>query len=410
MTKPSINEALLDPRALEIVHTLIRAGHEAYLVGGCIRDLLRGRTPKDFDVATSAHPETVRQLFPNCRLIGKRFRLAHIYYGRNTIFEVATFRRESEASEQVRGDNSYGTLEDDVHRRDFTINALYYDVQKHEIIDRLNGLADVAQGLIRIIGDPKTRFTEDPVRMLRAVRFMSKLGLPLETETAEAIPKNRKKLAAVPPARLGDECLKLFLSGDGQACFDNLREYKLFTMLFPDVDHLFFHPNGEFATYAVRLAQAALASTDQRVREGKQVTLAFVLAAFLWPVFQLQYAGMLRDGQRSWHEVMHEAIDIVLLAANERVAITLRLRAIIREIWTLQARLELAAGNQKKMVAVLAHPRFRAAYDFLLIRQQAGENLPALVETWTLIQRDSALMQQAARQRVKYERLEESSL
>ncbi len=403
----TIDEALIDPHALEIVHTINRAGHQAYLVGGCIRDLLLGQTPKDFDVATSAHPEEVHRLFPNCRLIGKRFRLAHIYFSHD-IIEVATFRREAEQREEVKGDNCYGTMEEDVMRRDFTVNGLYYDVKNKKIIDTINGLEDLRQGLIRVIGDPKTRYLEDPVRMLRAVRFISKLNMQLEAETADAIPKNRKKLATIPAARLADECQKLFLGGYGLDCFNNLREYKLFTMLFPDVDRIYFHPNEAFAQYSLKLAQAALQNSDSRLKEGKKVTIAFIFAAFLWPVFQLQYAGMLKDGQRSWHEVMHEAVDLVLIAANERVSVPMRLRAMIREIWTLQARIEFAAGQQKKMISILAHPRFRAAYDFLLLRQVAGENLQDLTEIWTNIQENAEIMQQAARQRLKYRQLEDS--
>lgn len=401
-----IDQAMIDARALEIVQQLQDAGHEAYIVGGCLRDLLLGLPPKDFDVATSAHPEQIYKLFRNSRLIGKRFRLAHVFFGRD-IIEVATFRRASEDSEDIKGDNCYGSFEEDVIRRDFTMNALYYDPIKNHLRDELNGVKDIENGVIRIIGDPTVRYTEDPVRMLRAVRFIAKLKLQLEEETAQAIPKNRKRLASVPPARLADECQKLFLNGSGLSCFHHLRTYKLFTMLFPDVDRIFYHDNQAFAQYSQKIIEQALISTDNRIKEGKSVTLAFIFAAFLWPVFQLQYYGMLKEGRKDWHDSMHEAIDLVLIAANERVSIPMRLRAMIREIWALQAQLELGTTSPKRMRSVLAQPRFRAGYDFLLIRHQAGENLGELVEIWTNIQNDSKMMQEALLERQRLQRTED---
>ncbi|WP_048716343.1 polynucleotide adenylyltransferase PcnB [Cardiobacterium hominis] len=388
-----IDEQQIDPRALKILRQLDEAGFEAYLVGGCIRDLLLGKQPKDFDIATNARPEQIASIFRNCRLIGRRFRLAHIHFGRY-IIEVATFRAppEREARTDSYGsvleDNHYGTLEDDVVRRDFTINALYYDSKNDEIRDYVGALDDINRRIIRIIGDPVARYTEDPVRMLRAARFSAKLNMPLESDTEAAIVACRDNLRAVPAARLFDEVQKLFMSGYGQTCFDVLQQHGLFEALFPDAEKTIHYPHAAYAQYAKNMMRIALANTDERIAADKPVTIAFLLAAILWPVYQLQYRGLLKE-RDNWHSAMHEAIDLVHIAASERVAIPVRLRGMIREIWALQARLEQAArGNIRKMHSVLAHPRFRAAYDFLLVRQGAGEDLADLVELWTALQQD----------------------
>ena len=389
-----IYEQQIDPRALKILRQLDEAGFEAYLVGGCIRDLLLGKQPKDFDIATNARPEQVASIFRNCRLIGRRFRLAHIHFGRD-IIEVATFRAppEREARTDSYGsvleDNHYGTLEDDVVRRDFTINALYYDSKNEQIRDYVGAFADIEQRIIRIIGDPVARYTEDPVRMLRAARFAAKLAMPLEAATEAAIASCRDNLRAVPAARLYDEAQKLFMGGYGASCFDILQDYGLFAALFPDTAKTFQHKNSAFAQYAQNIVRIALVNTDERVAANKPVTIAFLLAAILWPVYQLQYRGLLKE-RDNWHSAMHEAIDLVHIAASERVSIPVRLRGMIREIWTLQARLEQTArGNARKMHGVLAHPRFRAAYDFLVVRHAAGEDLSELVELWTTLQQES---------------------
>ena len=388
-----IDPQQIDPRALKILRQLDEAGFEAYLVGGCIRDLLLGKQPKDFDIATSARPEQVAGIFRNCRLIGRRFRLAHIHFGRD-IIEVATFRAppEREARTDSYGsvleDNHYGTLEDDVIRRDFTINALYYDSKNDQLRDYVGALDDIERRIIRIIGDPVARYTEDPVRMLRAARFAAKLGMPLEAATEAAIADCRDNLRAVPAARLFDETQKLFMSGYGETCFDVLQQHGLFAALFPDAEQTYHHDNAAYAQYAQNMVRIALANTDARIHADKPVTIAFLLAAILWPVYQLQYRGLLKE-RDNWHSAMHEAIDLVHIAASERVSIPVRLRGMIREIWALQARLEQAArGNIRKMHSVLAHPRFRAAYDFLLVRQGAGEDLTDLVALWTALQQD----------------------
>lgn len=390
-TQALLEAASFDPRALKIVQNLQDAGFEAYLVGGCLRDIVLGQQPKDFDIATNAHPEQVKALFRNCRLIGRRFRLAHVFFGRD-IFEVATFRRDAEAHENVNGDNCYGTLEDDIQRRDFTVNALYYDPFRKRLIDEVGALDDLKNGVLRMIGEPHIRYEEDPVRMLRALRFAAKLGLQLDGEVLAAMPAHRKRLLDVSSARLLDECQKLFLGGYGLASFRQLRQHQMFHMLFPDVERVFSHPNQAFAQYSLRLIEATLAGTDKRLQEGKSAVLAFLFAAFFWPLFQLQYHGSLNRRSEPWHDLLHEAADLVLVAANERVALPMRLRGFIREVWALQARLEYANGNKRKMRHVLSHLRFRAAYDFLLLRHQAGEEaLQELCHRWTQLQEDHFL-------------------
>lgn len=407
----------LDERALEVLETLNDAGFEAYLVGGCVRDLLLGLMPKDFDIATNARPEQVKGLFRNCRLIGRRFRLAHIYFYRDVI-EVATFRapaQEEVVSHRygnVLEDNHYGTIEEDVIRRDFTINALYYDARTQQIIDYLGAMEDIKAGRIALIGQAQQRYTEDPVRMLRAARFAAKLSMALEGEAERAIKEKRELLKAVPSARLFDEVQKLFLGGYGLRCFESLQRYDLFAMLFPDTQTSFAHPNVDFARYSQQMVETALRNTDERIGNGQSVTVAFLLAAILWPIYQLQYQGLLKE-RGNWHSAMYEAIDLVLIAASERVAIPMRFKTMIRDIWALQARLQLlferyaqqgrrfkkSMFNDEKMINVLQHRRFRAAYDFLLVRQSAGEPVEAWAEFWQRVQEDSqavALIAQAA--------------
>ena len=386
----AISETQLDRNALKIVNQLNNAGFDAYLVGGCIRDLLLGQTPKDFDIATNARPEEISALFRNCRLIGRRFRLAHIHFGRD-IIEVATFRgapereRLTDATGQVLEDNHYGSMAEDALRRDFTINALYYDVRTGRVIDHIGAMEDIERRVIRMIGDPAARYTEDPVRMLRAARLAAKLDMPLEAQTESAIAPLREHLRGVPAARLFDETQKLFMTGHGVKSFETMQHYGLLEELFPDVVRILQHPNRAFADYAQKLMRVALANTDARLAEGKPVTIAFLFAAFLWPVYQLQYQGLLKE-RDNWHSAMHEAVDTVHIAAAERVSIPVRLRSMIREIWTLQARFELANGSARKMRSLLGHPRFRAAYDFLLIRHDAGEPLADMVAWWTKAQ------------------------
>jgi len=290
----SISRAQISPNALKVLYRLHKAGFRACLVGGCVRDLLLGREPKDFDVATDAHPEQVRRLFRNCRLIGRRFRLAHVCFGQE-IIEVATFRAAAPKSGgdwaleattgRVLRDNVYGTIEEDAWRRDFTVNALYYDIADFSVVDYVGGMEDLRRGVLRLIGDPEVRYREDPVRMLRAVRFMTKLGFVLDPACEAPLPRLAPLLEDVPPARLYDEVLKLFLAGYGVQVFESLRHYGLFRSLFPLTDQaLAREPDG----FPLIFLAKALENTDRRLQEGKAVAPYFLFAALLWEPVRLE--------------------------------------------------------------------------------------------------------------------------
>ncbi|MFK3800280.1 polynucleotide adenylyltransferase PcnB [Pseudomonas sp. NPDC088444] len=375
--------------AVNIVERLQNAGYQAYLVGGCVRDLMLGITPKDFDVATSATPEQVRAEFRNARIIGRRFKLVHIHFGRE-IIEVATFRanhpqdEEQEDSHQssrnesgrILRDNVYGTLEEDAQRRDFTINALYYDPVTERVLDYANGVHDIRNRLIRLIGDPQQRYKEDPVRMLRAVRFAAKLDFGIEKHTATPIRPLAPMLRDIPAARLFEEVLKLFLSGQAEPTFEMLVDLELFDPLFPASAKALEHT----PTYTHTLICNALINTDLRVRQNKPVTPAFLFAALLWPalpyrVLRLQERGMppIPAMQEAAHELIAEQC--------QRIAIPKRFTMPIREIWDMQERLPRRSGKRADLL--LDNPRFRAGYDFLLLRESAGEETDGLGEWWT---------------------------
>jgi poly(A) polymerase len=367
---------------------LQHAGFQAYLVGGCVRDALLGVTPKDFDVATNATPEQVRNEFRNSRIIGRRFKLAHVHFGRE-IIEVATFRsnhsQEDEsnndrsahdASGRILRDNVYGTLEDDAQRRDFTMNALYFDVSNEKIYDYSTGFADIKRRLIRLIGDPEQRYLEDPVRMLRAIRFAAKLDFEIEDSTAEPIRRLAHLLGAIPSARLYEEVLKLFLSGYALRTYELLREYDLFAQLFPGTAKaLLRHPEN-----VDRLLRNAFKNTDKRVNMDRPVTPAFLFAALLWPSLTVRAISLQNDGMHPL-PAMQEAAHQVLLEQVQRIAVPKRFSIPTREIWDMQERLLRRAG--KRADTLLAHPRFRAAYDFLLLRESAGEQTENLGNWWT---------------------------
>jgi poly(A) polymerase len=375
--------------ALNIVERLQNAGYQAYLVGGCVRDLLLNIEPKDFDVATSATPEQVRAEFRNARIIGRRFKLVHIHFGRE-IIEVATFRAnhpeddEEEDSNQssrnesgrILRDNVYGTLEDDAQRRDFTINALYYDPVSERILDYANGVHDIRNRLIRLIGDPEQRYKEDPVRMLRAVRFAAKLDFGIEKHSALPIRPLAPMLRDIPSARLFEEVLKLFLSGHAEPTFEMLVDLELFEPLFPATSKaLEYNP-----TYTHTLVSQALINTDLRIKQGKPVTPAFLFAALLWPALP---AKVLRLQERGMPPIaaMHEAAHELIIEQCQRIAIPKRFTMPIREIWDMQERLPRRSG--KRADQLLDNPRFRAGYDFLLLRETAGEQTDGLGEWWT---------------------------
>ncbi|GBE48565.1 poly(A) polymerase I precursor [bacterium BMS3Bbin12] len=379
-----VSRSDISPNAIKVLYRLSRAGYRACLVGGGVRDLLLGREPKDFDVGTDARPEQVRALFRNCRLIGRRFRLAHVHFGRE-IIEVATFRGGGEAGgegdDRQIGDNVYGTLEEDVWRRDFTVNALYYDIEDFSVVDYVGGVEDLQAGLLRVIGEPATRYREDPVRMLRAVRFAAKLGFRLEPDTEHPIPVLAGLLEDIPPARLFEEVLKLFLAGCALETFERLRHYGLFARLFPQTEACLAREEGGFPSIFV---SRALANTDERVAAGKPVTPVFLFAALLWEPVRRRAAQLEAEGATAL-EAVQDAGDEVVRRQIRHVALPRRITLPMREIWQLQIRFA-GPPRGKRALRLLQHPRFRAAYDLLALRAQAGEEVGSLVDWWTEFQ------------------------
>ena len=385
----SLRRERLSRHAVTVVERLQQAGYQAFAVGGCVRDLLLNVEPKDFDIATSATPEQVRATFRNSRLIGRRFKLAHVHFGRE-IIEVATFRtnheeetsaeqsRQSESGRLLR-DNVYGTFEQDAQRRDFTINALYYDVTSGQIHDFANGIHDIRNQQVRLIGQPEKRYQEDPVRMLRAVRFAGKLGFEIEQHTAAPIESMAPLLHDIPAARLFDEVLKLLMSGQGQHTFDLLYQYDLFAPLFPDTDEAII----DRPEYTLKIVRQALANTDERIAQGKPVTPAFLFAALLWPALPQRVRDLEELGVPSI-PAHQQAAQELLSEQCRHTAIPKRFSIPMREIWDLQPRLERRSGRRADQM--LEHPRFRAAYDFLLLRESAGEQTDGLGDWWTRYQ------------------------
>jgi poly(A) polymerase len=442
-----VSRSNISPNALRVLYRLKEAGFEAFLVGGCVRDIILGRHPKDFDVATDALPDQVRRLFRNCRLVGRRFRLAHIVYGREVI-EVATFRaasapppseepvpsREEDEAEllaeelasgdveplepvtalevtqplevgEIGGaaraagrdtggarhrvqddhgrllrDNMYGSIDEDVWRRDFTVNALYYNIADFSIWDYVGGLADIQAKRLRLIGDVETRYREDPVRMLRAARFEAKLGFEIDAASAKPIAQLRALLASVPPARLFDETAKLFLTGHGADSYRVLRQRGLFAALFPDVDrYLEKHPG----SLVEELLVQGLRNTDRRVAEDKPVTPTFLFSLLLYGPIAAVIEAL--PPQR-WHEpqAILEACDRALRDAQQRVSIPRRIALGVREMYALQPRLEGPRG--RRALRLLEQPRFRAAYDLLTLRAALGLADPDTAQWWTTLQ------------------------
>ncbi len=383
----NISRAGISPNALKVLYRLSKAGYEGYLVGGSVRDLLLGREPKDFDVATDARPEDVKRLFGNCRLIGRRFRLAHVRFGREVI-EVATFRAHHSSGDgqvesddgRILSDNVYGELDEDALRRDFTINALYYNIRDFSVVDFTTGFQDLQAGVLRLIGDPETRLREDPVRMLRVVRFAAKLGFRIDPEVQALLPRLAGLLEGVPPARLFDEILKLFHGGYALETFELLRQHGLYGVLFPESEAALAE---EVDGFPATLVAEALGNTDERVQADQPVSPAFLFAAFLWGPVRRRQAALEAEGMPP-HQALEAAGDRLFAAQNARVAVPRRYSQVTREIWLLQAR--LARNTGKRPYAVLAHPRFRAAYDFLLVRARAGEPVAELADWWTRFQ------------------------
>ncbi len=367
----------ISPAAAKVCAVLREAGFQAYVVGGAVRDLLLDIAPKDFDIATDARPEQIKPLFRRALVIGRRFRLVHVMMGPETV-EVSTFRAadpqtaEKDEHGRVLRDNVFGSQEEDARRRDFSVNALYYDPATEEVVDFHGGLADLKKRVMRVIGDPETRYREDPVRMLRAVRLGAKLGLTLDSATREPIRRLAPLMERVPPARLFDEMLKLLLSGHASACLRQLREVGLHKGLLPLLDVILEQPLGE------RFVTLALAQTDERVLAERPVSPAFLFAALLWHEVLAAWKARLARGERSV-PALEYAMDEVLDTQCAKLAITRKLTATMREVWGMQPRFEQRSAN--RAFRLLEAPRFRMAYDFLALRAASGE-VPAEIEAW----------------------------
>ncbi|MCA8234180.1 polynucleotide adenylyltransferase PcnB [Burkholderia cenocepacia] len=405
-----INPALISKNAVRVTDTLQQAGFRAFIVGGAVRDLLLGIAPKDFDVATDATPTEVQRLFRRARLIGRRFQIVHVQFGQELI-EVSTFRalvdappeaaapaaeppkrlkrdeldrrtHAVDASGRVLRDNVWGEQHEDAARRDFTINAMYYDPSTQTVLDYHDGMADVRARLLRMIGDPATRFREDPVRMLRVVRFAAKLGFEIEPHTREPIHALADLINNVPAARLFDEMLKLLLSGHALACLQRLRKEGLHHGLLPLLDVVLEQPQGE------KFITLALNNTDARVRAGKPVSPGFLFATLLWHDMRQRFEQYTAAGEIPV-PALHRAMDDVLDMQTEKLAIHKRYSADMREIWGLQLRLEKRSG--RSAMRLLEHQRFRAGYDFLLLRCESGELDTEVGQWWTdFIEGDAA--------------------
>jgi poly(A) polymerase len=394
----NISRADISPAALKVLYRLKEAGYQAFLVGGAVRDLLLGIYPKDYDVATNALPEEVRRVFRNCRLIGRRFRLAHVHFG-DEIIEVATFRasaapdevddedhreiddsRVQDDSGRLLRDNVYGDIDGDVWRRDFTCNSLYYNIADFSVWDYTGGVADVHDRILRLIGDPEQRYREDPVRMLRAARFAAKLGFNVHEDTLNPMRELADLLAGVPAARLFDECSKLFLNGHAAASLDRLVAFGLLPHLLPQTaDELQRDPEGA----AARLLHLGLEGTDARVRADKSVTPTFLYAVLLYGPMHRSMTARKQEGAPESY-AWSEAVDEVMQRLIRRVAVPKRFTLPLKEMILLQPRFERRDG--RRALALLSHPRFRAAYDFMLLRAEAGLVAPEIADWWTQIQ------------------------
>jgi len=373
--KVKFDKKLLDQDALKILKKLNKSGHETYLVGGCIRDILLGHKPKDFDIATSATPEQIHKLFKRSRIIGRRFKLVHIMFSARKFIEVATFRAgkvQTSNDGLVLRDNYYGTLEDDVFRRDFTVNGLYYDINRSEVIDHVGGLEDLKNLKINMIGKPSERFEEDPVRMIRAVRFQVKLNAQIEPELIEAIVKNSQLLANIPPARLYEEVIKLFHNENSIEVFRELAKLGLLKHLFSQTEENPF-------------VNASLFNTSERIKNGSSVTPAFLFAVFLWSAVNKRFSQISKKN-KSRIELMLQASEDVIKKQTQQVMMPRWLSSRVKDIWLMQYQLE--NYSPKKSKVLIRNPRFRMAYDFLVLRSESiDKDLKAKAEYWTNIQK-----------------------
>jgi poly(A) polymerase len=385
----SISRKSISDAALKVLYRLSNSGHRACLVGGGVRDLLLGVQPKDFDVATDATPEEIRVLFKNSRIIGRRFRLVHIRFGRD-IIEVATFRAHAEDSARteldthgrILRDNTFGDIEEDAIRRDFTINALYYDIHDFSMLDYAGGLQDIEKRQLRLIGDPTTRYQEDPVRMLRALRFAAKLDFSIEASAADAIHECGRLLAVIPPARMFDEVVKLFHSGNARRVFELLREFNLLRYLVPALDEWLQDDPSELM---LDFIDQALVNTDTRVNTGQPVSPGFIFAVLLWPVVWHEACEIQSDRQRMI-PALAQVGETVMKRQVRHISIPRRFSQMARDIWTSQPRFHRTQGKQAQRL--LEFPVFRAAYDFMCIQAMVGLLPYKLSSWWTDYQTD----------------------
>jgi len=392
-----VSRKLLSPNALKVLYRLNKGGFDAYLVGGGVRDILLGFEPKDFDIATNATPDEIKALFRNCRLIGRRFRLAHIVFGRE-IIEVATFRgHHDNATDQEKNckktskqsedgmllrDNIYGSIDEDAERRDFTINALYYSAKDFKVYDFANGVQDVNDKVIRLIGDPETRYREDPVRMLRAIRFATKLDMKISDGTKAPIKELSSLMANIPAARLFEEFLKMFISGKAVANFEQLRSYNLFGYFFPAVDQALNDKSDE-QRFLLDFIMLSMENTDKRINNDQRVTPAFLFAAMLWYPLQKHIQQIKVTTQLTPQDIFFAALNEIMPEQQRSIAIPKRFQSVIKDIWILQDKLNRREG--KRAFKTFEHPKFRAGYDFLLLRAQIEDTdeLKELAHWWT---------------------------
>ena len=368
------DKKLIDIDAQKVVKTLNKAGHETYLVGGCIRDLLLGHKPKDFDIATSATPEQVHKTFKRSRLIGRRFRLVHIMFPSRKYIEVATFRSgkvKTTSNGVIVRDNLYGTLKEDAFRRDFSVNGLYYDIQKSQVIDYVDGLEALNNSEIRMIGKPVERFKEDPVRMMRAIRFKVKLGATIDSKISKSITSQAHLLANIPAARLYDECIKLFHNENACEIFEQLLKFGLLNYLFPQTEKTLF-------------INKTLLNTSKRIKNGKPVTPAFLFAVFLWGAQNKRF-NELNKKKNSRIFTMTQASEEVISKQTKQVLMPRWLSSRVKDIWLMQYHLENC--GLKKAKELIKHPRFRMAYDFLVLRSESiNPELSDRAQYWTQLQ------------------------
>ncbi len=388
LQKHGIRREQLHSCALKVTDTLAREGYAAFVVGGAVRDLLLGREPKDFDIATNATPDDIRHLFRRSRIIGRRFQIVHVYCGQDLV-EVTTFRaaapqeddedeaRVTAADGMLLRDNVFGSQEEDAARRDFTINALYYDPDKQEIWDWHGGVADAQKKVLRMIGDPAQRFREDPVRMLRAARFAAKLDFHIDPATRAPIAELAAMLARIPPSRLFDEMMKLLLSGHAERGVKQLRAEGLHHGVLPMLDAILDDPARQ------NFLHHALHDTDLRIRQGQSASPAFMLACLLWFDMQQELQRLRAQGLNE-QTALFEAMDTALERQRRALAFPRRFDGMIKEIWTLQGRFEQRSGARP--YRLLSHPRLSAGYDFLLIRAEGGDASQELADWWDRFQ------------------------